>query len=155
MGVIVNEKECTTSITFKSPHACPLAVAEETATAPPASPASVGAPPAGTVSAPSAGSSSGSHWLLWTVFAAFLCYCIGGCAWKRRQYGVTGIEAMPHVKFWYNLPVRIYVAGVTAVAWLRNLVTGARGNAGENLPMRTQYEPVNDVFFDDCNDDDL
>eukprot|EP00455_Lapot_gusevi_P051906 TRINITY_DN783_c0_g1_i1.p1 TRINITY_DN783_c0_g1~~TRINITY_DN783_c0_g1_i1.p1 ORF type:complete len:118 (-),score=32.67 TRINITY_DN783_c0_g1_i1:101-454(-) len=88
-ALLLNDSSCQATVEFSGREACP-------ASAPAPTPSPSPSP------SPSEGLSGG--WVFVILLLVFsMTYIIGGCAYMRIKYGVTGMEAFPNVEFWRSL----------------------------------------------------
>lgn len=74
---------------------------------------------------------SSTFWFL--VFSGFTVYFVGGMAFRYKQLGMTGMDMIPHLDFWRELPGRLWVLGLALWEKLRdmlNSVSGGKFGAG-------------------------
>ncbi len=72
--------------------------------------------------------------LLGAVLGIFMLYLCIGALWRYFELGMRGVEVIPHLSFWRDLPVLCFNMGAGAMDELRGLVeNSAAGVPNEAL----------------------
>jgi hypothetical protein len=84
---------------------------------------------------PSSGLSGGWWFVIWVVLGTSI-YLGGGFLYKTKKMGTTGIESIPNIDFWREVPSLVGDGGVFFMEWARDRWERLNGRATD------EYSPI-------------